>query len=86
MRQREVFRHVPIDRVLVETVAPDQLLPDALNQYPLTDEVSGRALNHPANLPAVYTGLASVLEMPVDDLAATVAGNFERLFGAGVKR
>ena len=36
-RQREAFRQVPSDRLLIETDAPDQLLPPERVQYPLTD-------------------------------------------------
>ena len=79
-RQRETFRHVPPDRLLVETDAPDQLLPDALNSHPLTDASSGRPLNHPANLGAVYTFLAQWLNEPIAALAKRVEDNFQRLF------
>lgn len=79
-RQREVFRQIPQERLLVETDAPDQSLPDALNQHPLTDSTTGKAINHPANLRAVYEGLAKVRGMAVEDLAKQVEENFERLF------
>ena len=49
-RHREAFKSVPADRLLIETDAPDQRLPDALNAYPLTDS-AGEPMNHPANLP-----------------------------------
>jgi len=89
-RQRETFRHIPLDRLLVETDAPDQLLPDDWNRYPLAN-VQGKPLNHPANLRAVYDALATVRGMAVEELAATVEENFLRLFGKiaqrdGVKR
>jgi len=80
-RQREVFKHIPLERLLVETDAPDQSLPDALNQYPLTDSTTGKPINHPANLRAVYDGLAKVRGMAVEDLAKQVEENFQRLFG-----
>jgi TatD DNase family protein len=80
LRQRETFKHVPADRLLVETDAPDQLLPEDRNRWPLTG-AEGQALNHPANLVAVYQGLAEVLGEPVADLAARVEENFRRVFG-----
>lgn len=79
-RQREAFKAVPAARLLVETDAPDQLLPEALNHH-LLRAADGRALNHPANLAAVYAGLAAERGMPVAELAAQVEDNFRRLFG-----
>ena len=80
-RQREVFRAVPPDRLLLETDAPDQLPPDALNRHPLTDPATGQPLNHPANLAAIYRHLADFLGEPVEALATRVGRNFVRLFG-----
>ena len=79
-RQRETFKQVPPDRLLIETDAPDQLLPEEKIQYPLSG-ADGKPLNHPANLPAVYAGLAEFLGEEVEALAARVAGNFQRVFG-----
>ncbi len=79
-RQRETFRHVPTDRLLIETDAPDQLPPDSHNEHPLTDTKTGKALNHPANLPVIYRGLAEVLGEPIESLATRVEQNFQRLF------
>lgn len=83
-RQREAFLAVPRDRLLIETDAPDQLLPDALNRHPLKDARTGKALNHPANLAAVYEFAAALFNEPVVSLAARVEENFGRVFG-GVK-
>jgi TatD DNase family protein len=80
-RQREAFRHVPPDRLLIETDAPDQLLPPERIQYPLTDSATGKAINHPANLGAVYRFAAELLGQPVERLAERVEENFRRLFG-----
>jgi TatD DNase family protein len=82
VRQRESFRHVPPDRLLIETDAPDQLLPDARNRHPLTDAASGKAINHPANLEAVYEFVAELLGERVQALANRVEENFQRLFGS----
>ena len=80
-RQREVFRHIPPDRLLVETDAPDQRLPEELETHRLVHPATGLPVNHPANLAAVYRGLAAFLGEPVEGLAERVRGNFEVLFG-----
>jgi TatD DNase family protein len=80
-RQREAFRHVPPDRLLIETDAPDQSLPSERVRYPLTDSKSGQALNHPGNLSAVYCFAAELFGEPLNRLAQRVETNFLRLFG-----
>ena len=79
-RQREAFKLVPPARLLIETDAPDQLLPAEKNLHPLAG-ADGKALNHPANLPAVYAGLAEILGEKIESLSARVEENFLRLFG-----
>ena len=80
-RQRETFKHIPSDRLLIETDAPDQSLPDNLNQFPLADDKTGAPVNHPANLAAVYRFAAELRGEPLERLAAQVEQNFLRLFG-----
>ena len=80
-RQREAFRAVPPDRLLIETDAPDQLLPPERCRYPLTDVQTGKAINHPANLGAVFQFAAELFNEPVEALAQRVEANFHRLFG-----
>jgi TatD DNase family protein len=79
LRQREAFKQIPPDRLLVETDAPDQLLPENRNRFPLAG-ADGNPLNHPANLPAVYSGLAEFLGEKTESLAARVEENFQRVF------
>lgn len=79
-RQRQAFKALPLDRLLIETDAPDQLLPDAANRHPLVDAVSGKPLNHPANLPAVYEFMAELRDVALAELTAQVEDNFRRLF------
>jgi TatD DNase family protein len=84
-KQREAFRAVPPDRLLIETDAPDQLLPENLSKYSITDS-NGKPLNHPANLGAVYRFLAEFLGKPFEQLAEQVEANFLRVFGGLTRR
>jgi len=79
-RQRETFKAVPLERLLIETDAPDQLLPDMANRHLLTDTLTGKPLNHPANLPAVYQFMAELRGVPLAELTAQVQENFRQLF------
>ena len=80
-RQREVFRHVPLERLLIETDAPDQPLPPERVLYQCNDSKSGEPFNHPANLPAVYQFAAELVHIPLDQLIPRVEANFQLLFG-----
>ncbi len=79
LKQRETFKQVPADRLLIETDAPDQHLPTEKILHPLTDS-NGKPLNHPANLPAVYAGLAKFLGEKGESLTARIEENFQRVF------
>ena len=79
-RTRAAFRQVPLDRLLVETDAPDMLPPDNHIEFPLQD-LEERPLNHPANLPHVVRGLAHLLGHDEPDLRTLLADNFRRFFG-----
>ncbi|MFO1488285.1 MAG: TatD family hydrolase [Verrucomicrobiota bacterium] len=79
-RQRETFKAVPRERLLIETDAPDQSLPPERVEFPLPD-ANGKPVNHPANLGAVYRFAAELLESPMGELAGRVAENFRRVFG-----
>lgn len=48
------FRLVPPDRLLIESDAPDQLLPAELDAFSLPETGTGRRLNHPGNVPEIY--------------------------------
>jgi TatD DNase family protein len=79
-QQREAFKQVPADRLLIETDAPDMALPTGLNRRPLADPESGESLNHPANITAVHQFAANFLARDPDDLARQSEANFLRLF------
>ncbi len=80
LKQRETFLHVPPDRLLIETDAPDQLLPEALNRFQLTDSKTGKPINHPANIAAVYAFASELLGEPIEQLTERMEENFQRLF------
>lgn len=76
-RAREALRAAPRARLLLETDAPAMPPPAA---YRLPDA----EYNEPANLPLIVAGVAELLGMPADDLAALTWENGERLLGAGI--
>jgi len=84
--QRDAFRHVPPERLLIETDVPDQRLPEARNWlgdaviYSCSD-TKGKPLNHPANLGAVYAFASRLFGEPIETLTSRVEQNFQRLFG-----
>ena len=80
-RQRETFKLVPRERLLIETDAPDQSLPESRVPHPLPNDANGRPVNHPANLGAVYEFAAELRGETIEILTAQVEENFHRLFG-----
>ena len=76
---RQAFRQVPADRLLLESDAPDMLPPEDFVTAPLLDP-DGTALNHPANLPAIASGLAKILGINPEDLSTLTNNNFTRFF------
>ena len=71
----DVFRHVPRDRLLIETDAPEMAGPDPARPFD-----AGPGLNHPANIRAVLEGLARAWGEPADELDAQTTANARRLF------
>lgn len=80
--KRAVFAALPADRVLTETDAPAMPPPEAHRPYSLPGLADGTILNHPANIAAITSGLATVRATPLDALSAQVEQNFHRLFGS----
>lgn len=81
--KRDVFRSIPEGRLLAETDAPAMPLPERYRTHTLPGLADGNPLNHPANIGAVYVGLAEIRAIPIEELSRTLARNFFRLFGAG---
>jgi TatD DNase family protein len=80
-RQRTTFAHLPNERLLVETDAPDMTPPPERNARPLSDPEDGSPINHPANLDLAYAGLAEIRGISVSALGAQIEENYRRLFG-----
>ena len=78
-RQREVFAAMPLERVLLETDAPD-MTPPSTHMLHFLSDAEGNELNHPANIPAVYELAAEIYRLPMEELAMKVEENFRRLF------
>lgn len=81
-RQLDTFRHVPPDRLLIETDAPAMPVPQPWRTHKLPPAPDGTAINHPGNLEAAYTALAAFLGEPLPSLTARIENNVLRLFGA----
>ncbi|MFI5378077.1 MAG: TatD family hydrolase [Tepidisphaerales bacterium] len=71
---------VPLDRLLVETDAPDMLPPPEYRATVHRHDNEDR--NHPANLPRILRGIAQLRGQSPDELAAAVFANARRLFGS----
>jgi TatD DNase family protein len=77
---RVALRAVPLDRLLLETDAPDMPPPTAYRERDLRD-VDGKLLNEPANLPAIVRGLAEIRGEDPRSLAVATTANARRVFG-----
>ena len=72
---QQAFKNIPINRILIETDAPDMRAPDAFITHPLEEKT-----NHPANLVATARGLATLLAMDLEELSNQLEANFSRFF------
>jgi len=79
--KRVVFQGLPADRLLAETDAPAMPLPSPLRHYTLPDRPNGTAINHPANIAAVYHGLGDLRGWSTEQVTDRIGRNFNRWFG-----
>ena len=77
--QRAAFAAVPLDRLLLETDAPDMAPPPELEILPLHSP-NGERLNHPGNLRLCLEAMANDRQLSEETVARAVQDNFERLF------
>ena len=75
---RDAVRHLPVDRVMIETDAPYLLPRD------LPDKPRGRR-NEPRFLPHVLTRLAAAMNRSVEEVAEATRKNAEQLFSLSTK-
>lgn len=80
-RLRRALKAIPSDRLLIETDAPALPPSPEWTEIELKDPVSGRRLNHPANIIAGYRCVAIEMGLSIEQLAIRMERNFISLFG-----
>lgn len=76
----EAFRKVPLERLLIETDAPDMSPPLGSVDYALSSNVRGDPINHPGNIRSVYRLASKSLELDEAELTCQMALNFQCFF------
>lgn len=71
-KKLEVFKAIPIERLLVETDAPAMALPQEYDLYP------DSPYNHPANLEVVYRSVGEFVGVSTAELSAQISSNYHR--------
>lgn len=91
---REIFRKkIPLNRILVETDAPDMAPPGNLARFEIPRHsadaqprnASLKRLNHPANLRLCFEAIAADRGLSEQEAADTLMANFRTLFGEDKK-
>lgn len=78
--RRDVFKNLPADRLLAETDAPAMPLPATHRRHQLPGRADNNPINHPANIDAVYAGLAALRGCTSEELESQIERNFRRWF------
>lgn len=79
VQKRAALAHIPPDRLLLETDAPDMIPPEPF-RVPALAGVRRGQLNEPANLAGILRGVSDLLGEPPERLAARVFENSRRFF------
>jgi TatD DNase family protein len=81
----DLYKEIPIDRLMIESDAPDQLPPEAMDTWGLTQSDSKARLTHPLSVELTYRALAIARGVELSDFEVRIEGNFKRLFGAFIQ-
>jgi TatD DNase family protein len=76
-RVLENLRSVPMEKLLIETDAPDFLPIPEYRSHNLEDP----SANHPANIIDAYRAIAQAIQVDPEEMAEQVAKNFQKFFG-----
>jgi TatD DNase family protein len=77
-RHREVFRQIPLERLLIETDAP--AMPPPPGYRPRTFAAPDEKLNHPANIAIIYNAFAALRDVQLPELKAMSKVTISQLF------
>jgi TatD DNase family protein len=78
-KTQKAIKATPLDRILIETDAPDMPPPQKFGKY--TDfRDNNKPRNHPANIKQIYEQVAKIAELPIDKLVSIAQNNMCNLF------
>ncbi len=75
-----IFEQIPMEKLLVETDAPDMLPPEGLISHDAGLDADKRPINHPGNLRRIYQFVADRLGISPKQLELQCEANFKKMF------
>lgn len=77
LKTLNLYQHIPLSRLMLETDAPDMLPPESYQIIP------DSSVNYPANIVSIAQGIAQLKNCSVDKIAKRTTKNFDDYFTAG---